>query len=345
MTSVIDIGDNFLMYHENLQDNGIFDYKDKRFTSLQNSKNLCLTCFCPCFVLGQMTSLAAREDPVKLKGRKCILPFGRKGLSTCCYTTALASILWPLSPFLAIFTCIQRRNLSIIYKGDQDENIGWKEASKALIWPCAIVQHKAFLDRRLEEGTLRFDWEYEALADLLKPKPVRKDKIVLIIGPSGAGKTELFKKVIGVSLGLTRQGRHDTKLRMGIRPLRVSDSEMVFLELWDVPTGEFAVIGAELSSVQGIVLVFDCTDPVSLEEMKRLYNSLDSGLVSRVAVACVSNKEDLLTDAEAELGKGGFSSYTRNLGKEWAVHHGIPFYGVSTYSNAGIANLIKVLSA
>eukprot|EP01041_Mallomonas_annulata_P004143 gene4143-8239_t len=339
MTSILDYNDNFLLFHDSLASNGILSFFDKRLSTSTNICRLCGACACPCIFFGHITSTIARETRCWLIPKRSHINIGYRGACVCLCTGAMAMCMWPFSPFLGCFTCIQRRYLNIIYKDDFDHSFGWKEASKGLVWPCAVLQHYDFIERRREEGILRFDWEYDIMNDLLKPQPKRNDKLYFLLGPTNAGKTELFKKIIGVKSGATLQGRHDTKLRMGVRAIRASEDEMVFLELWDVAIDELSTAREELSkttTLKGIVLIFDCTDPQSLEDMKIIYESLGTDLKDRIAFFCVSNKEDFLRNHDTKQ--------TKIQGEEWAQNEGIPFFGISTVTSAGVHDLVKVLT-
>eukprot|EP00607_Mallomonas_marina_P005166 CAMPEP_0182429586 /NCGR_PEP_ID=MMETSP1167-20130531/31205_1 /TAXON_ID=2988 /ORGANISM="Mallomonas Sp, Strain CCMP3275" /LENGTH=305 /DNA_ID=CAMNT_0024613467 /DNA_START=397 /DNA_END=1314 /DNA_ORIENTATION=+ len=275
-----------------------------------------------------MTSMMSREMPLKISPSK--YAFGRKGLLICCFSGVLC-------PCMAVYSCVQRRYLNIIYKDNYDNSFTWKEASRACFWPCAIVQHLTFLRHRRDDGLLRFDWEYRILSDLLKPAPKRVDKIFLMVGPTAAGKTELFKKIIGVTYGATRPGRHDTKLRIGVRPMQANEKEILFLELWDVPCEELEVVKEEMKTqrVDGLLLLYDGTSMTSFEEMKDLYSGIRETL-TYIPTFCIATKDDIF---EAQ------DRYTRTVAEEWAHQESLQYLSIGSCYDEDVAALMKRISS
>jgi len=231
----------------------------------------------------------------------------------------------------------------------------WLKSVHAACWPCGLVQHKKLIEMKALNKELRFYWEYENIAYLLKSPPPRKDYLYVLVGPSGGGKTELFKKLVGASLGTHNTERRDRSVRIGYRSILVNTSQLSFLELWDVPTSELVSVERSLADAHGVVLVFDATDQDSFEDMKIIHKKI-SCLHQSMTFICVAMKKDLLVsqDIPPRVGNAifepkidalssAFSRQIRDIAENWAQDMGIQFFDVSKVTNEGILQLLRHL--
>jgi len=305
---------------------------------------------CPCWLYGHMITMSSREEPLKnipCKGNRCAL--GKKGCQLCMKTALCASICYPISPFIGLYSLVQRRYLDLIYKTDQQPQAPqlFRDAKACCCWPCTLLQNVSFYEAH-KNDILRFDWEFDTLEDLRRQVPPSRDKTFAIVGPPESGKSELFHRLAGVSMDYKLRGRGDHRVKVGMRPLRISDTDIAYLEVWDVPADELGSLRREISCgkvLDGLLLVFDSTRTESLEQLQRLYE-LE---IRPLGVPCliVASKEDLVKPADNARVPGHrvFTRYTLNLGEDWAKGEGLPFYLTSSMSSYGVANLLKDLAA
>jgi len=114
--------------------------------------------------------------------------------------------------------------------------------------------------------------------------------IFAIIGSHAVGKSELLKKIIGASIGTNYNYHRDTNVRIGYKPIQVTKSQILFLEVWDVPMEDINTIKLELPSLQGIILTFDPTNESSFQFIKSFYNQM----LIITNFYCVATKDDIL---------------------------------------------------
>ena len=114
---------NFLTYQQDLKYIGICSCLDKKNSRRQNACQICVACFCPCLILGHITSIISREDILPIIPNNCRFKLGFKGIVTCCFSFGMTIFLWPISPLLSTFTFLQRRNLNIIYSDNREKSI------------------------------------------------------------------------------------------------------------------------------------------------------------------------------------------------------------------------------
>jgi hypothetical protein len=196
--------------------------------------NLCISCCCPCVILGNIQTAISREQSYRfttsiVKSKYLQTngadddisgSFGPKGFNKCALTCCLASLCWPFSPLLGTYLIQQRAYYRKIYR-EPESRLSFCESFSdsffsCLFWPVVILQHAAYIRQKNEEGLLIFDWEHEVLRDMKIKKPPIENKIVLIVGPRGTGKTALFIKLVGaVEKTVVEDARDGSKIHIG----------------------------------------------------------------------------------------------------------------------------------
>ena len=152
--------------------------------------------FCPCCILGHVTSRIEREEPCCLSCTNgCRLwSMGRKGWWTCFQTATLSILGGPISPFLSAYVFCQRRHFRTIYVEDTNESticatccICFQDVcDSCCLRPCVLWQHFEYLKRKENEGLLRYPWETDVTYDLYRnPIPPTDTKIIFVVGPKG----------------------------------------------------------------------------------------------------------------------------------------------------------------
>ena len=228
--------------------------------------NLCISCCCPCFILGNIQTAISREQTYRFTANivksKYLRPngadddisgsFGPKGFNKCVLTCCLASICWPFSPLLGSYLVRQRAYYRKIYREPESKLSFCESVSdnffSCLFWPVVILQHAAYIKQKNEEGLLIFDWEHEVLRDMKTKKPPIENKIILIVGPQGAGKTALFVKLVGaVEKTVVKDARDGSKIHIG----QSSSSEMEFYYV-----GFFYLTLAAHNSISGLTICY-----------------------------------------------------------------------------------------
>lgn len=267
--------------------------------------------------------MVKREDTFKLTWIPSIsseesnisAPFGlgSSGCIICIQTACMASIAWPCSPVLALYVFFQRSHLRDVYIRQElstsdgqphsvRSKILYDLADSCCFQPFVMQQHFAFLRKIEDEGILCFDWETEALAvtRMAKIAPATLSKIVMLIGPTGSGKSDLFRKIIGITLDVKVNALRDAgSIQTGIRCTSVTDSTVTFIEIWDIPTQRlsYPMVRKALSNLCSAIFIFDASslseDEVVTEEGSTSCNTNKSfeEMTSLFAEFMDSNKE------------------------------------------------------
>jgi energy-coupling factor transporter ATP-binding protein EcfA2 len=310
--------------------------------------NFLLSFFCPCVILGHMRSMVKREETFKLTWIPSISPeeaaipvpfgLGNSGCIICIETACLASIGWPCSPILALYVFFQRSHLRDVYTRQESKaNDGQPHSLRSKVLydlsdsccflPFVTQQHFAFLRKIEDEGILCFDWETEALAvkRMTRIAPVTHSKVVMLIGPTGCGKSDLFRKIIGITSDVQVSALRDAgSIQTGIRCTSVTDSIVNFIEIWDIPTQRlsYPMVRKAISNLCSALFIFDASDlsedeiitegvagskcrdvNQSFEDMTSLFTEfLDSNKEhlgrSHFAKVCIAARMDLLANPD-----------------------------------------------
>jgi ABC-type uncharacterized transport system fused permease/ATPase subunit len=150
------------------------------------------------------------------------IKLGHSGCIECLKTGVFTLLGWPCPPLLCLYTLSQRSYLRKIYRETDivapttcSDTIA-DVSTTCFCWPLVILQHVLYLNRKKEEGLLRFDWETEVLQDMKAPVFPIKNKLVMILGPSGVGKSLLFRKLLGEVTDKTDVTNRDaSKIQIG----------------------------------------------------------------------------------------------------------------------------------
>ena len=330
-----------------LRSNCCCQFFNKELSPSDNCRLILFTCFCPCIQLGRIKTIISREESFNFTCCGESIGIGKKGCVECCEAALFAIVGWPLAPVLGIYSYFQRRNLRIIYGTVRDNALSWKDSCHGCLWPCAILQHKTLLEKRRDSGLLRFDWEYSIFKDIQKEPLPRRDLVFAIVGLPAVGKSELQKKMIGASLGTNYTYHKDTKVRIGYKPIQVSQSNILFLEIWDVPVNDIMTIKLEIPLLNGIILTFDPNDENSFQFIKSFYESN----MTLTNFYCIATKEDLLLNRKRDhmnkdTKKRIYNDPILDLKETavvWANQNNIPFFSVSLPNNSGYFEFTRFL--
>ena len=279
------------------------------------------------------------------------LTFGSSGCFICLQTACLASFAWPCSPLLSGYICCQRTSFRNIYDQLSSESIedsrnGTLFSHRAdtlcqdfmdscFFRPYVLLQHLSFINQKNEDGILFFDWAEDSFQGDQKKRvvPAVGNKVAILIGPKGCGKSTLFRKLLGINYDQKKDLLRDhLRTQTGVTCTGVSEEGVDFLEIWDVPIERLPSPNLEImaSTVCAVLFVFDCTGSSkirhnneddakngnndfdmetesSFREMKLIYEDFVSSNAeqlskNRIIQVCVASRIDLLeNDKDLEL--------------------------------------------
>lgn len=235
-----------------------------RIRKTHSWRSLCVTCFCPGAVIGKMSTTISRESRLNFP---CDLQVGRDGCLLCIGSCFCASVLWPISPLLACYTCLQRRNLHRIYPAD----VAWgcRDRCCGLLWPFALLEHMELIESKQRAGVLHYPWAY-GLPPVGAPSDIR-NQIVFIVGPSNSGKSTLLKKLCTV-VGNETPGHRHSYIDIKITTVPFSQAGPFTLEIWDIPQD---CIETSLNYTPDFVfLTYDSGDKESLLAAQDIYDKI-----------------------------------------------------------------------
>jgi hypothetical protein len=289
-----------------------------------------------CLISLLMSFTVHREAPLSWSKRYLGVELGKEGLKTCMGTGCLCMVPYPISPGIGIFVASQRHYMNTVYSslsGRQPNNLLCSLSCvdlccACMLWPVAVRQHAAFLETKEREGLLRYPWESE-YSTMRRNAPGVETTICFLLGAKETGKSTIFERLLGAAQGLEKASL--PKIRVGARPMKTTESDVHFIELWDVP-----VVCRELitpSDHHIAVLLFNSNDKSSFEaliEMEDLVRSLK-------LVVVVATHHDLDT--------GGFGEKARLYSRaaEWTSQRGWLFLQVDVMNNTHIAMLKRHL--
>jgi len=141
---------------------------------------------------------------------------------------------------------------------------------------------------------------------------------ILLIGDSGVGKSCLLLRFADDSWTETHISTIGVDFK--IKTLEI-DGKTVKLQIWDTAGQERfrTITSSYYRGAQGIILVYDCTDRESFNNVKQWMGEIDRYACENVNKLLVGNKCDLVTEKTVDV----------NTAKEFADSYDIPFIETS----------------
>eukprot|EP01107_Rhizomastix_libera_P016153 TRINITY_DN6546_c0_g1_i2.p1 TRINITY_DN6546_c0_g1~~TRINITY_DN6546_c0_g1_i2.p1 ORF type:complete len:198 (+),score=31.29 TRINITY_DN6546_c0_g1_i2:46-639(+) len=161
---------------------------------------------------------------------------------------------------------------------------------------------------------------------------------IIMIGESGAGKTTLVKKFSDLTLG-----RRDTAaesqptIAVDFSSVKIDlDGKNVELKIWDTAGSErFQTITSNyFRGVQGVVLVFDCTDYRSFERLSNWLTQVANNAPQNVQKMIVCNKCDLMDSRKVD----------GTVSEQFATKEGALYMETSGLSGMNVSEMFASLS-
>ena len=146
----------------------------------------------------------------------------------CVGTGLCAAAGWPVSPLLACYVCLQRRELHRIYPSELRWVCG--DQGYGLLWPAALTEHRDLVDKKERQGVLHYPWAYDLppAAHESDASNVVPNQTLFIVGPSGSGKSTLLRKLCTLVGYEDRLHQHNY---IDIKITAVLDGKMALLRL------------------------------------------------------------------------------------------------------------------
>jgi len=141
---------------------------------------------------------------------------------------------------------------------------------------------------------------------------------ILLIGDSGVGKSCLLLRFADDSWTETHISTIGVDFK--IKTLTI-DGKTVKLQIWDTAGQERfrTITSSYYRGAQGIILVYDCTDRESFNNVKQWMGEIDRYACENVNKLLVGNKCDLVAEKTVDV----------NTAKEFADSYDIPFIETS----------------
>jgi Ras-related protein Rab-1A len=141
---------------------------------------------------------------------------------------------------------------------------------------------------------------------------------ILLIGDSGVGKSCLLLRFADDSWTETHISTIGVDFK--IKTLEI-DGKTVKLQIWDTAGQERfrTITSSYYRGAQGIILVYDCTDKESFNNVKQWMGEIDRYACENVNKLLVGNKCDLVDEKTVDT----------NTAKEFAAGYDIPFIETS----------------
>lgn len=156
---------------------------------------------------------------------------------------------------------------------------------------------------------------------------------ITILGDIAVGKTSILSRYMTNEFNPAY--RATVGVEFQVKNLRL-DNNKVSLKIWDTCGEERykSITRQYYRNTNGALLVFDLTNPKSLERMNDWLMDLKSENQSDVVIFLVGNKSDS-KDKILQLSSDG---------KKFASNNNIPYAEVSAKTGAGIANLFEAVA-
>lgn len=308
-------------------------------------------CFCPCLYLGHLDSKVKREESLfTCCSNSCPrYSFGKTGCLTCCMTGMFCSLGWPCSPCLTCYLNTRSANISTIYDNNMNQNCC---QDFNFLWPKTVLQHILLYEQLEREGRLFYDWTLstEVLTSQRRcGKFGMQESAVIIVGANGVGKTELLMKLCHRNLYEKREKSFENnEVRVGFRPMSVTNTHVTSLEFWDIPTLHLQSIHTIRAKITHVLLVFNVNDIDSFYELKKIYKEVKEMRAineSDVEFILVAARNDHLHYSQTPEGRWemdpNFDTVAR--ASSWAGENKMKVVSTATPFNIGVNELLKIV--
>jgi Ras-related protein Rab-1A len=150
---------------------------------------------------------------------------------------------------------------------------------------------------------------------------------ILLIGDSGVGKSCLLLRFADDSYTETHISTIGVDFK--IKTLQI-DGKTVKLQIWDTAGQERfrTITSSYYRGAQGIILVYDCTDKETFNNVKQWMGEIDRYACENVNKLLVGNKCDLISEKTVDS----------NAAKEFADSYDIPFIETSAKTAQNVDN-------
>ena len=309
-------------------------------------------CFCPCLFLGHLESKVQREESMWCSCCATSCPrftFGTTGCQTCCLTAFFCTLGWPCSPCLTCYLNSKSTSISNIY----DRDVKRTCCDAPLLWPKTVLQQVLLHEQLDKEGRLFYDWtlEKDVQQSLQRERFDMEATAVLIVGGSRVGKTDLLMKLCHRTLYEKRENTFENnEVRVGFRPMSISNSAVSSLEFWDIPTLHLQSIHTIRAKVAYVLLMFDVTRVDSLKEMQTIYKDIQETMpemVNEAVFVVIAGKNDHLYYKTTAEGRWEMDPHQATLaqGAAWASGKQMSLLSTATPFNIGVNDILKMVQA
>jgi len=157
---------------------------------------------------------------------------------------------------------------------------------------------------------------------------------ILLIGDSGVGKSCLLLRFADNSWTDTHISTIGVDFK--IKTLEI-DGKTVKLQIWDTAGQERfrTITSSYYRGAQGIILVYDCTDKESFNNVKQWIGEIERYACENVNKLLVGNKADLADERQVDT----------NVAKEFAESYGIPFIETSAKTSYNVEKCFVQMAA
>jgi len=157
---------------------------------------------------------------------------------------------------------------------------------------------------------------------------------ILLIGDSGVGKSCLLLRFADNSWTDTHISTIGVDFK--IKTLEI-DGKTVKLQIWDTAGQERfrTITSSYYRGAQGIILVYDCTDKESFNNVKQWIGEIERYACENVNKLLVGNKADLADERQVDT----------NAAKEFAESYGIPFIETSAKTSYNVEKCFVQMAA
>jgi hypothetical protein len=314
-----------------------------------------VSCFCPCFILGTIDTSIERETPILKCCSKC--PLGIKGCRTCCWTTAISAVVWPISPLLMVYLSLRHKRLNMIYKNNAD-SITSHCAWSTFCWPMTLANMYSLIKHHEKEGSLTFRWDIDSAEDYLAPRPTHSTKRIFVIGPDSSKRHVFINKILthcdssNENVGQVIVSKDYDPIRIGVKPFVFKNGCVEFLELWDITPAqlECSAVVSYFPQVFSVIFLFDGSDESldSFREMRRMYHCTAELIPVDATSLCVATNMDHTDDLFDHASKYDMLAIqqarkTLDMADSWATDNKMKLMRIGFQHNSGLKDIYREL--